>query len=101
MRVDLTVKEKAMQKLTKEVEECKKTIRKLQKERDTYLKSDKPLTNGSLKKPYDPNQFTEGHSDGVTSTKEAQNKIKLLEFDYKALHDKRLQDVSNFIFYGD
>lgn len=28
--------------------------------------------------------------------KEALNKIKLLEGDYKTLHDKRLQDVSSF-----
>lgn len=34
MRVDLAIKDKAMQRLTKELEECKKTIRKLQKENE-------------------------------------------------------------------
>lgn len=34
MRVDLAIKEKAMQRLTRDLEECKKTMRKLQKERD-------------------------------------------------------------------
>lgn len=32
MRVDLAIKEKAMQRLTRELDECKKTIKKLQKE---------------------------------------------------------------------
>lgn len=56
-----------------------------------YLKSDKPGTSHSAKKSYDPTQFSEGSPDGTL--KEAQNKIRLLEFDYKSLHDKRLQDV--------
>lgn len=34
MRVDLAIKEKALQRLTRDLEECKKTIKKLQKERD-------------------------------------------------------------------
>lgn len=34
MRVDLAIKEKAMQRLTRELDECKKTMKKLQKERD-------------------------------------------------------------------
>lgn len=34
MRVDLAIKEKAMQRITRELDECKKTIKKLQKERD-------------------------------------------------------------------
>lgn len=34
MRVDLAIKEKAMQRLTRELDECKKTMRKIQKERD-------------------------------------------------------------------
>lgn len=35
MRVDLAIKDKAMQRLTRELDECKKTIRKLQKERES------------------------------------------------------------------
>lgn len=50
-------------------------------------------TGTSHKKPYDPMQFTE-KSDNNSALKEAHHKLKLLEFDYKALHDKRLQDVS-------
>lgn len=34
MRVDLAIKDKAMQRLTRELEECKKTIKKLQREKD-------------------------------------------------------------------
>lgn len=34
MRVDLAIKEKALQRLTRDLDECKKTIKKLQKERD-------------------------------------------------------------------
>lgn len=34
MRVDLAIKDKAMQRLTRELDECKKTIKKLQKEKD-------------------------------------------------------------------
>lgn len=97
MRVDLAIKEKAMQRLTREVEECKKTIRKLQKERDGYLKNEKIGSNPTTKKVYDPSQFAESSSDMVTALREAQAKIKLLESDYKTLHDKRLQDVSIFV----
>lgn len=34
MRVDLAIKNKAMQRLTRELDDCKKTIRKLQRDRD-------------------------------------------------------------------
>lgn len=45
------------------------------------------------KKPYDPAQFAEA-TNGSAHDTQLQEKIKLLEMDYKALHDKRLQDVS-------
>lgn len=48
------------------------------------------------KKPYDPLQFTDNGSH-----KEAHHKLKLLEFDYKSLHDKRLQDVSMYLYVTD
>lgn len=35
MRVDLAIKEKALQRVTRELEECKKTIKKLQKENES------------------------------------------------------------------
>lgn len=34
MRVDLAIKNKALQRLTRELDECKKTIRKIQKEKE-------------------------------------------------------------------
>lgn len=34
MRVDLAIKNKAMQRLTRELDECKKTIKKIQKEKE-------------------------------------------------------------------
>lgn len=37
MRVDLAIKEKALQRLTREVDDCKKTIRKLQKENESKI----------------------------------------------------------------
>ena len=99
MRVDLAIKEKAVQRLTREVEDCKRTIRKLQKERDSYLKPEggggKPA--GKVGKAYDPAQFADGGDgggSGGSALKDANLKIKLLEADYKTLHDKRLQDVS-------
>lgn len=67
------------------------------------MKFDKPSSASSSssisRKLYDPSQFAE-HSADSQALKEAFSKIKLLENDYKALHDKRLQDVStriNFI----
>lgn len=51
----------------------------------TDIRADKTTS----KKPYDPAQFTEKTS----QPNQLQEKIKLLEMDYKALHDKRLQDV--------
>lgn len=49
------------------------------------------------KKPYDPAQFTDKSSS--PSAVQLQEKIKLLEMDYKSLHDKRLQDVSHTYFW--
>ncbi|XP_055843279.1 centrosomal protein of 162 kDa isoform X2 [Episyrphus balteatus] len=97
MRVDLAIKDKAMQRLTRELDECKRTIRKLQKEKEA-LKSDKLQHNASSssssrKIHHDSSQFNSDQSSDSQALKEALNKIKLLEFDYKALHDKRLQDL--------
>ncbi|XP_055911483.1 centrosomal protein of 162 kDa isoform X2 [Eupeodes corollae] len=97
MRVDLAIKDKAMQRLTRELDECKRTIRKLQKEKEA-LKSEKQQHNASSssssrKFHHDSSQFNSDQSSDSQALKEALNKIKLLEFDYKALHDKRLQDL--------
>lgn len=119
MRVDLAIKEKALQRLTRELDECKKTMKKLQKENDSKMiflgKNNKmPKTkcvfffvvcnysvmidsiadnraDKTTKKPYDPAQFTE--KSNLANAVQLQEKIKLLEMDYKTLHDKRLQDV--------
>ncbi|XP_021694865.1 centrosomal protein of 162 kDa isoform X3 [Aedes aegypti] len=100
MRVDLAIKEKAVQRLTREVEDCKKTIKKLQKERDTYLKSEGRSGTSSTSsstagkgKTYDPTHYAEGVASDASALKDAHLKIKLLEADYKTLHDKRLQDL--------
>lgn len=37
MRVDLAIKEKALQRLTRELDDCKKTIKKLQKENESKM----------------------------------------------------------------
>lgn len=113
MRVDLAIKEKALQRLTRELDECKKTIKKLQKENESTTKYARQMWNvtkikpttfvsgtrsdKTSKKPYDPAQFTDKSSS--PSAVQLQEKIKLLEMDYKSLHDKRLQDVSHAYFW--
>lgn len=54
----------------------------------------KPITNA--KKPYDPSMFSESWTGDAAQLQESLNKIKLLEYDYKSLHEKRLQDVNQF-----
>ncbi|KAH8251143.1 hypothetical protein KR038_009320 [Drosophila bunnanda] len=113
MRVDLAIKNKAMQRLTRELDDCKKTIRKLQRDRESSGSSshtgDKldlrsqasavSLPSGRRSSGYDHGHHHH-HSDHIPAAtesqalKEAQNKYRLLEADYKTLHDKRLQDVS-------
>jgi hypothetical protein len=97
MRVELAIKDKAVQRLTRELDECKKTMKKLQKERDAYLAKDKspnptaaPVTP---KKVYNPSHYQESGND-TPALKEAMSKIKLLENDFKTLYDKRVKDVS-------
>lgn len=112
MRVDLAIKEKALQRLTRELDECKKTIRKLLKENEgLYITIHVRFLTISIlihyyaiqnciyrsgarmtKKPYDPVQFSEAN--GTSNESQLQEKIKLLEMDYKTLHEKRLVDVS-------
>lgn len=93
MRVELAIKEKAVTRLTRELEECKKTIRKLQKERDNYLTKDKPTAvQASAKKVYNPVHYQENPDS--QSMKEALEKIKALESDFKSLYEKRVKDVS-------
>lgn len=93
MRVELAIKEKAVTRLTRELEECKKTIRKLQKERDNYLTKEKqPAVPAVAKKAYNPAHYQE-NSDSQ-SLREALDKIKMLENDFKSLYEKRVKDVS-------
>lgn len=93
MRVELAIKEKACLRLSRELEECKKTIRKLQKERDNYLTKEKqPTALVTPKKVYNPVHYQE-NSD-TQALKEALNKIRLLENDFKQLYEKRVKDVS-------
>ncbi|XP_039499916.1 centrosomal protein of 162 kDa [Drosophila santomea] len=107
MRVDLAIKNKAMQRLTRELDECKKTIRKLQRDREASGSGSQPgskldlrsqASGGSLQRRssgYDHHHHSD-HIPAATESqalKEAQNKYRLLEADYKTLHDKRLQDL--------
>jgi hypothetical protein len=93
MRVELAIKEKAVQRLTRDLDECKKTIRKLQKERDVYLTKEKPAVPVvTPKKVYNPSHYQE-NSDSH-ALKGAMEKIKMLENDFKTLYEKRVKDVS-------
>ena len=99
MRVELAIKEKACIRLNRDLDECKKTVKKLQKERDAYLKNDKSdrsdKSSSAGKKNYDPNHYTE--SIDQSAFKHAMDKIKVLEMDFKALYEKRVQDVSKIL----
>uniref|UniRef100_A0A1B0AQJ3 Centrosomal protein of 162 kDa n=1 Tax=Glossina palpalis gambiensis TaxID=67801 RepID=A0A1B0AQJ3_9MUSC len=93
MRIDLAIKSKALQRLTRELDDCKRTIKKLQKEKDGS-KCDKPYSTASTSVNILRQQqgalvpaTTEGQA-----LKEAQNRYKLLQADYRTLHEKRLQD---------
>ncbi|XP_026848379.1 centrosomal protein of 162 kDa isoform X2 [Drosophila persimilis] len=105
MRVDLAIKNKAMQRLTRELDDCKKTIRKLQRDRETSnpgtkldLKSQASGSNSGASGQRRSSGY-DHYPDHIPAApesqalKEAQNKYRLLEADYKTLHDKRLQDL--------
>ena len=93
MRVELAIKEKAVQRLTRELDECKKTIRKLQKERDGYLTKEKPQVPVTTpKKVYNPSNYQDGSESRLL--KDAMEKIKMLETDFRSLYEKRVKDVS-------
>ncbi|XP_050069774.1 centrosomal protein of 162 kDa [Anopheles maculipalpis] len=99
MRVDLAIKEKAVQRLTREVDECKKTIKKLQKKKDPTLPAGVGAGRGDSgrspvkvrNKGADSCAGESGPEAGAL--RDAQSKMKILELDYKALQDKRLQDL--------
>ncbi|KAM7347604.1 uncharacterized protein ACRADG_007150 [Cochliomyia hominivorax] len=93
MRVDLAIKNKALQRLTRELDECKKTIRKIQKEKEAF-KCERSQHNTAASS--NSSKYNVEHMPASTESqalKEAQNKYKLLEADYKSLHEKRLQDL--------
>lgn len=93
MRVELAIKEKAVQRLTRDLEECKKTIRKLQKERDNYLTKEKqPVPVATPKKVYNPSHYQENGD--TQALKVALDKIKGMENEFKSLYEKRVKDVS-------
>lgn len=93
MRVELAIKEKAVQRLTRDLEECKKTIRKLQKERDNYLTKEKqPAPVATPKKVYNPSHYQENGD--TQALKVALDKIKGMENEFKSLYEKRVKDVS-------
>ncbi|XP_030569350.1 centrosomal protein of 162 kDa [Drosophila novamexicana] len=123
MRIDLALKNKAMQRLTRELDDCKKTIRKLQREREREREhagaaaavaspgsrlenklhggagGGMSASGGAAQRRGHDHHYHQHYPDHVPATtenqalKEAQNKFHLLEADYKTLHDKRLQDL--------
>ncbi|KAL7744766.1 hypothetical protein ACLKA6_007068 [Drosophila palustris] len=102
MRVDLAIKNKAMQRLTRELDDCKKTIRKLQRDSGAAAASAVKAhgsglsASGSSSQRFGHGQHYQDHVPPTTENqalKEAQNKYHLLEADYKTLHDKRLHDL--------
>ncbi|XP_073832244.1 uncharacterized protein [Musca autumnalis] len=95
MRVDLAIKNKAMQRLTRELDECKKTIKKIQKEKEAF-KNEKYHSTASASASSSTSRSNMDYMPATTESqalKEALSKYKLLEADYKSLHDKRLQDL--------
>lgn len=108
MRVDLAIKEKALQRLTREVDECRKTIRKLHKDNESESIPDgrRTVVGDRLHFQFVVDARIEKsakamlpHSDQEKSPNHLLEKIKSLELDYKALQEKRLQDVSNIYPY--
>uniref|UniRef100_A0A182P7K1 Centrosomal protein of 162 kDa n=1 Tax=Anopheles epiroticus TaxID=199890 RepID=A0A182P7K1_9DIPT len=104
MRVDLAIKEKAVQRLTREVEECKKTIKKLQKKKEpTVTGGAGARVDSSGRSPVKVRSKPVAESccaesgglerAGDGALLDAQSKVRNLELDYKALQDKRLQDL--------
>lgn len=108
MRVELALKEKALLRHNRDLEDSKKTIKKLQKERDSYLAKEKPSNSqastaphppaapATPKKIYNPSHYQEGGDDSP-AMKNAIEKLKLMESDFKSLYDKRIKDVSEFL----
>lgn len=109
MRVDLAIKEKAVLRLTRELDECKKTIKKLQKEKDgeclrskvsgcTSCRNVNCFTVSANKPTASTTKKCDGSVDpngDSVALKDSQNKVKMLEYDYGILHNKRLNDVSD------
>lgn len=106
MRVELALKEKVLLRHNRDLEDSKKTIKKLQKERDSYLAKEKPLISQTStaqhppaappmtpKKVYNPSHYQESGNDSP-AMKNAIEKLKLMENDFKSLYDKRIKDVS-------
>lgn len=92
MRVELAIKEKAVQRLSRDLEDCKKTTKKLQAERDKYLNKEKDnKATVTPKKTYNPLNYTENSDSQALN--EAMDKMKVMEGDFRALYEKRLKDV--------
>uniref|UniRef100_A0A182NVG8 Centrosomal protein of 162 kDa n=1 Tax=Anopheles dirus TaxID=7168 RepID=A0A182NVG8_9DIPT len=98
MRAELASKEKSVQRLTRELDECKKTIRKLQKKKEMPAvgqvagamavpgKGDTGRSPAKLRNRDDPEHMG-------AMLREAESKVKVLEHDYTALQEKQLQDL--------
>nr|XP_023027662.1 centrosomal protein of 162 kDa isoform X1 [Leptinotarsa decemlineata]XP_023027663.1 centrosomal protein of 162 kDa isoform X2 [Leptinotarsa decemlineata] len=107
LQADLTNKEKVLSKLQKEVDDLKKTNRRLQKEREGSLKS---LIDKKEFRSYPERLSSQTRSNSASSEREFRKEEQLnqmkcerdklkeqlssLEADYQALKTKRIQDLT-------
>lgn len=99
MQTDLTNKEKMVTKLQKEIDELRKTNRRLQKERESNLKGERAKDGGKFEKTNGVVQTpTENLESELVMMREERDKIKTqlcrMEEDFQNLKTKRIQDVS-------
>ncbi|XP_052863696.1 centrosomal protein of 162 kDa [Anopheles cruzii] len=87
MRVDLALKEKAMQRLTREVEECKKTIKKLQKKKEVLVMVDSGKSPVNVRKPV--LGCVETNVDGSLLREGAQPKAKSIKMNHNGPQNLR------------
>ncbi|XP_058063510.1 myosin-13 [Anopheles bellator] len=93
MRVDLALKEKAMQRLTREVEECKKTIKKLQKKKEVLVMVDSGKSPVKVRKTV--LGCVEANVEGSLLREGAQPKAKSIKMNHNGPQNVRKQIVSH------
>lgn len=98
MQTDLTNKEKQIMKFQKEIDELRKTNRRLQKERESNLKGEKIKETKVEKSVKTPDTPTDALEEELQLVREEKEKLKCqlcrMEEDFQGLKTKRIQDVS-------